>query len=275
MAEFGDDEDWSLEAIVGGSNNMAMINTRNHPCSLGTLGITQDEADDQDFLFSFSDQVVKSPMHLDDRLEALYKPFYPFSDSITSQTSNLLAPKESKNDQEEDRGKQGHVETPTCSPSSKKRRNQEKRVVTQVKAEDLSSDMWAWRKYGQKPIKGSPYPRSYYRCSSMKGCLARKQVDQSCTDAGVYIVTYTEEHCHSQPTKRNSLAGTVRQKFPTPNIINGSFEEESNVKEENLNESDQIIHGGYTNSNELLFSDFLMNDDDFLSGLLEDLDEAS
>jgi hypothetical protein len=22
------------------------------------------------------------------------------------------------------------------------------------------SDSWAWRKYGQKPIKGSPYPRS-------------------------------------------------------------------------------------------------------------------
>lgn len=34
-----------------------------------------------------------------------------------------------------------------------------KKVVCQVPADGVSSDMWAWRKYGQKPIKGSPYPR--------------------------------------------------------------------------------------------------------------------
>ena len=39
------------------------------------------------------------------------------------------------------------------------RKNQQKRRVCHVTADNLSTDMWAWRKYGQKPIKGSPYPR--------------------------------------------------------------------------------------------------------------------
>uniref|UniRef100_M8CFP0 Putative WRKY transcription factor 35 n=1 Tax=Aegilops tauschii TaxID=37682 RepID=M8CFP0_AEGTA len=63
--------------------------------------------------------------------------------------------------------------------SSKK--SQLKKVVCEVPVADggVSSDLWAWRKYGQKPIKGSPYPRGYYKCSSMKGCMARKLVERS------------------------------------------------------------------------------------------------
>lgn len=55
--------------------------------------------------------------------------------------------------------------------------------------------------------------RSYYKCSSSKGCLARKQVEQSCTDPGMFIVTYNSaEHNHCKPTRRSSLAGTNRPK---------------------------------------------------------------
>ncbi|CAA0842552.1 WRKY transcription factor 22 [Striga hermonthica] len=97
------------------------------------------------------------------------------------------------------------------SPRSKKRKNHMKRVC-HVAAENLSSDVWSWRKYGQKPIKGSPYPRGYYRCSTSKGCLARKQVERNRSDPGMFIVTYTAEHNHPMPTHRNSLAGSTRQK---------------------------------------------------------------
>ncbi|CAI9773320.1 unnamed protein product [Fraxinus pennsylvanica] len=76
--------------------------------------------------------------------------------------------------------------------------------------EVVPSDLWAWRKYGQKPIKGSPYPRGYYRCSSSKGCSARKQVERSRTDPNMLVITYTSEHNHPWPTQRNALAGSTR-----------------------------------------------------------------
>ncbi|CAK9310780.1 unnamed protein product [Citrullus colocynthis] len=102
--------------------------------------------------------------------------------------------------------------TQTLVPKSRKRKNQQKRTVCHVTADNLSTDMWAWRKYGQKPIKGSPYPRNYYRCSSSKGCGARKQVERSNADPETFIITYTGDHTHPRPTHRNSLAGSSRNR---------------------------------------------------------------
>nr|QIN97380.1 WRKY43 transcription factor [Isatis tinctoria] len=117
--------------------------------------------------------------------------------------------------------------------------------------------MWAWRKYGHKPIKGSPYPRNYYRCSSSKGCLARKQVERSNLDPNIFIVTYTGEHTHPRPTHRNSLAGSTRNKsqpvnpIPKPDHSSGQNVSGANtVKEEihlspttPLKENDDDVQG--------------------------------
>jgi hypothetical protein len=42
-------------------------------------------------------------------------------------------------------------------------------VPGKTTGEVVPSDLWAWRKYGQKPIKGSPYPRYVllYGCTSL------------------------------------------------------------------------------------------------------------
>nr|BAA13689.1 AR411 [Arabidopsis thaliana] len=95
--------------------------------------------------------------------------------------------------------------------------------------EVVPSDLWAWRKYGQKPIKGSPFPRGYYRCSSSKGCSARKQVERSRTDPNMLVITYTSEHNHPWPIQRNALAGSTRSSTSSSSNPNPSKPSTANV----------------------------------------------
>ncbi|KAJ0081469.1 hypothetical protein Patl1_10468 [Pistacia atlantica] len=113
-------------------------------------------------------------------------------------------------EQEEDTTPESGSESP---PSSTRRAMQKKVVSVPIKDVEGSrlkgdsappSDSWAWRKYGQKPIKGSPYPRGYYRCSSSKGCPARKQVERSSVDPTMLVITYSCEHNHPWPLPSRS-----------------------------------------------------------------------
>lgn len=83
---------------------------------------------------------------------------------------------------------------------SKRRKLRSKRTITvkaiSTKLADIPPDEYSWRKYGQKPIKGSPHPRGYYKCSSIRGCPARKHVERSMEDSTMLIVTYEGEHNH-------------------------------------------------------------------------------
>ncbi|KAI4386672.1 hypothetical protein MLD38_004585 [Melastoma candidum] len=84
---------------------------------------------------------------------------------------------------------------------TKKRKMKSKRVVRvpaiSLKMADIPPDEFSWRKYGQKPIKGSPFPRGYYKCSSVRGCPARKHVERALDEPTMLVVTYEGDHNHS------------------------------------------------------------------------------
>ncbi|KAK4780851.1 hypothetical protein SAY87_016957 [Trapa incisa] len=96
----------------------------------------------------------------------------------------------------------------------------EPKVIVQTTSEiDLLDDGYRWRKYGQKVVKGNPYPRSYYKCTT-PGCNVRKHVERASTDPKAVITTYEGKHNHDVPAARssshsvaNSLASQLRHQI--------------------------------------------------------------
>ncbi|XWS32127.1 hypothetical protein CRYUN_Cryun23aG0134300 [Craigia yunnanensis] len=310
------DVDWDLHAVVRGCASVTTTSSG----GLATGSLMADLYPQSCFSSfgsqeAFHGQVLSFTNKFEARnsmeeLHELYKPFFPKSQPNFPQSTPLSSSlglckgqAQIKQQEQQQQLKQSHAGSVTSAVTtassnsasanshnsrSKRRKNQLKRVC-QVPAEGLSSDVWAWRKYGQKPIKGSPYPRGYYRCSTSKGCLARKQVERNRSDPAMFIVTYTAEHNHPAPMHRNSLAGSTRQKPFTPQTTAGDSNKPSSSKRTNSSspttsvDEELVVQCTKIESGEELAEDegedeFGMSDtavsDDFFEGLegLTDMD---
>ena len=119
-----------------------------------------------------------------------------------------------------------------------------------------SYDGYNWRKYGQKQVRGSEYPRSYYKCT-YPNCPVKKKVERS-FDGKIVEIVYKGEHNHSKPQPpRHNSSGTqglgavsdrnAPDRNSTPIWSNQLNErnEGSGGKEENHNDNGLPVHSIY------------------------------
>ncbi|XP_022764429.1 WRKY transcription factor 55-like isoform X2 [Durio zibethinus] len=97
----------------------------------------------------------------------------------------------------------------SSSQRPRRRKDAEEKCTMTVPAPQMGNtdlppeDNYTWRKYGQKEILGSRYPRAYYRCTHQKmyNCPAKKQVQRLDNDFYTFELTYIGQHtCHMSST---------------------------------------------------------------------------
>ncbi|GKU88091.1 hypothetical protein SLEP1_g2396 [Rubroshorea leprosula] len=111
----------------------------------------------------------------------------------------------SKNGGEEEKGDKDKRK------SSKMKKTTRPRFAFQTRsADDILDDGYRWRKYGQKAVKNSSYPRSYYRCTHHT-CNVKKQIQRLSKDTGIVVTTYEGIHNHPCEKLMETLTPLLRQ----------------------------------------------------------------
>lgn len=93
-------------------------------------------------------------------------------------------------------------------------------------------DGYNWRKYGQKLVKGSEFPRSYYKCTH-PSCPVKKKVERS-LEGQVTEIIYKGQHNHLKPPPNRRKEGG--------SMANGSSEFSGN--QDYLDNAEAVSQGG-------------------------------
>ncbi|KAL2958114.1 hypothetical protein AAZX31_18G190000 [Glycine max] len=130
-----------------------------------------------------------------------------------------------------------------------------------VREQKRAEDGFNWRKYGQKQVKGSENPRSYYKCTH-PNCSVKKKVEKT-LEGQITEIVYKGQHNHpklqstrrtnsqsiNQPSSSCTNSGISDQSVVTlgnPQMDHFSIQEDSSasVGEENFEQTSQTSYSG-------------------------------
>ncbi|KAG2260923.1 hypothetical protein Bca52824_080217 [Brassica carinata] len=181
---------------------------------------------------------------------------YALSEAVTGEETNRdYHEYEDEKDQQHKRNKR--FKSKKIS-EQKKMRVPRVSFITKSQVNNLD-DGYKWRKYGQKPVRNSPFPRSYYRCTT-SSCNVKKRVERSFTDQSSVITTYEGQHTHPRPlilSKQGSFGpdGSDSEAYfdltPTlPPQLHQLFDYNNHQQHQELS----VFGTGYLNRQEKVFS---------------------
>ncbi|KAH9607212.1 hypothetical protein KSS87_021278 [Heliosperma pusillum] len=96
-----------------------------------------------------------------------------------------------------------------CCNEAQASQCEQKVLGSQVLTDRTSEDGYNWRKYGQKLVKGSEFPRSYYKCTH-PNCEVKKLFEQS-PDGQITEIIYKGTHDHPKPQPNRKPVNTYCQ----------------------------------------------------------------
>ena len=158
------------------------------------------------FLFRDADKEDSSSSEDEDEDEDEDSSKRAFSPSLYFSTKTLSKDEEEEEEEEKDKAEPDKQEEQEVVPitttrdaatlvSLRGRSSKENAASFRVAvptSDGKTTDGQKWRKYGQKFVKGSKYPRSYYKCTSVSNMNIQKHVEE--VDGGQILVTF---HTHS------------------------------------------------------------------------------
>ncbi|XP_023516032.1 probable WRKY transcription factor 3 [Cucurbita pepo subsp. pepo] len=121
-----------------------------------------------------------------------------------------------------------------------------------------ADDGYNWRKYGQKLVKGSEYPRSYYKCTHLN-CPVKKKIERS-PDGQITEIIYKGQHNH-EPPPANKRARDNSEPTGCTNSLTKP-ESRSQIQAGILNKSSENVQSGSSDSEEQADTEITENRDE-------------